>query len=59
MGLHPSLKRAEKLGATRNVLNRSERIKWLQGKGCDEGQGYYFSKPVSAEEIGQLLSMPR
>ncbi|MCF7870786.1 MAG: small basic protein [Candidatus Omnitrophica bacterium] len=29
MGLHPSLKRAEKLGGERSVLKRSERIKRL------------------------------
>ncbi len=33
MGLHPSLKRAEKLGGTRSVMNRTERIKWLKEKG--------------------------
>lgn len=33
MGLHPSLKRAEKLGATRSVMKRTERIKWLKEKG--------------------------
>ena len=33
MGLHPSLKRAEKLGASRSVMKRTERIKWLLEKG--------------------------
>jgi small basic protein (TIGR04137 family) len=33
MGLHPSLKRAEKLGGMRTVLKRTERIKWLIAKG--------------------------
>ena len=33
MGLHPSLKRAEKLGAGRSVMKRTERIKWLIAKG--------------------------
>jgi len=33
MGLHPSLKRAEKLGANRSVMKRTERIKWLKEKG--------------------------
>ena len=32
MGLHPSLKRAEKLGGMRSVMKRIERIKWLMGK---------------------------
>jgi diguanylate cyclase (GGDEF)-like protein/PAS domain S-box-containing protein len=33
-----------------------EQLEWLQEKGCDEGQGYFFSKPVSAQEIVQLLN---
>ena len=33
MGLHSSLKRAEKLGGTRSVMKRPERIKWLMEKG--------------------------
>ena len=33
MGLHPSLKRAEKLGGERSVMKRTERIKWLIEKG--------------------------
>jgi small basic protein (TIGR04137 family) len=33
MGLHPSLKRAEKLGGGRSVMKRTERIKWLIEKG--------------------------
>ena len=33
MGLHPSLKRAEKLGGFRSVMKRTERIKWLKERG--------------------------
>jgi len=33
MGLHSSLKRAEKLGGNRSVMKRTERIKWLFEKG--------------------------
>ena len=33
MGLHPSLKRAEKLGGSRSVMKRTERIKWLKEAG--------------------------
>jgi small basic protein (TIGR04137 family) len=33
MGLHPSLKRGENLGASRSVMKRTERIKWLKEKG--------------------------
>jgi diguanylate cyclase (GGDEF)-like protein/PAS domain S-box-containing protein len=30
-------------------------LKFLQRHGCGEGQGYYFSAPVSAEQAGMLL----
>lgn len=33
MAMHPSLKRAEKLGSSRSVMKRTERIKWLIAKG--------------------------
>ena len=32
MGLHPSLKRAEKLGGHRSVMKRTERINWLMAR---------------------------
>jgi EAL domain-containing protein (putative c-di-GMP-specific phosphodiesterase class I) len=31
-------------------------LAFLKQQGCDEIQGYYFSKPVSAEEFTKLLS---
>jgi diguanylate cyclase (GGDEF)-like protein/PAS domain S-box-containing protein len=30
-------------------------LKFLQSHGCGEGQGYYFSHPVAAEQAGKLL----
>lgn len=32
-----------------------EQVKYLASIGCDQVQGYYFSKPVSAEEITVML----
>ncbi len=32
-----------------------EQLEFLMAEGCDLGQGYYFSKPVSAEAFGALL----
>ncbi len=37
MGLHSSLKRAEKSASTRSVMKRTERIKWLKAKGMWSG----------------------
>jgi diguanylate cyclase (GGDEF)-like protein len=33
-------------------------LAFLQGHGCDLWQGYYFSRPVSAEQCGELLQGP-
>jgi EAL domain-containing protein (putative c-di-GMP-specific phosphodiesterase class I) len=31
---------------------------FLEGEGCDEVQGYYFSRPVPATGLAQLLAAP-
>jgi len=36
-----------------------EQLRFLQEQGCDEIQGYLFSKPVSAAEITQMLAEGR
>jgi len=36
-----------------------EQLAFLQAHGCDEGQGYYFSRPAAAEQFAHLLEMPR
>jgi len=32
-----------------------EQLAFLQTRGCDEGQGYYFSRPVVAQQFAKLL----
>ncbi len=32
-----------------------EQVSFLQAQGCDEGQGYYFSRPVGAQQFAKLL----
>ena len=32
-----------------------EQLAFLQAHGCDEGQGYYFSRPVVAQQFAKLL----
>src|SRR6266566_139065 len=32
-----------------------DQLAFLQAQGCDEGQGYYFSRPVGAKQFAKLL----
>ena len=32
-----------------------DQLVWLKTEGCDEGQGYYFSRPVIPSRFGRLL----
>jgi EAL domain-containing protein (putative c-di-GMP-specific phosphodiesterase class I) len=34
-----------------------EDLAFLKAQGCDEGQGYYFSRPVSANQFAKLLTV--
>jgi len=36
-------------------IETAEQLAFLQAQGCDEGQGYYFSKPVPAAECRLFL----
>jgi diguanylate cyclase (GGDEF)-like protein/PAS domain S-box-containing protein len=36
-----------------------EQMAFLQAHGCDEGQGYYFSRPVVAQRFAKLLEAGR
>jgi diguanylate cyclase (GGDEF)-like protein len=39
-------------------VETAEQLAFLQAHGCDEGQGYYFSRPVAARQFANLLTMP-
>jgi len=36
-------------------VETAEQLAFLQAQGCDEGQGYYFSRPVAAAQFAKLL----
>ncbi|WP_151670728.1 EAL domain-containing protein [Nitrincola schmidtii] len=36
-------------------VETQEQLAWLQHHGCDQIQGYFLSKPISADEFGALL----
>ena len=39
-------------------VEQLEELKFLFDNGCSQFQGYYFFKPMKAEEIEQILSSP-
>jgi diguanylate cyclase (GGDEF)-like protein/PAS domain S-box-containing protein len=38
-------------------VETAEQLAFLRSHGCDEGQGYYFARPMPAEETAKLLEM--
>jgi EAL domain-containing protein (putative c-di-GMP-specific phosphodiesterase class I) len=36
-------------------VETEDQIRFLQAHSCDEGQGYYFGKPVPADELAQKV----
>lgn len=36
-------------------VETEEQLQFLQQKQCNEAQGYYFSRPISAEELAEIL----
>ena len=43
------------LGVIAEGVETQEQLAFLREQSCPEGQGYYFSRPVVAEEFPQLL----
>jgi diguanylate cyclase (GGDEF)-like protein/PAS domain S-box-containing protein len=43
------------LNAIAEGIETAEQLHWLQDHGCEYGQGYLFSRPVPAEQAGDLL----
>ncbi|MBR7801044.1 sensor domain-containing phosphodiesterase [Undibacterium fentianense] len=44
------------MSVTAEGVENIEQMDFLRGAGCDEIQGFYFSKPISVEHFSQLLS---
>jgi diguanylate cyclase (GGDEF)-like protein/PAS domain S-box-containing protein len=48
--------KALNLSVTAEGIETAEQLNRLQALGCDQGQGYYFAKPLSVEEISALFA---
>jgi EAL domain-containing protein (putative c-di-GMP-specific phosphodiesterase class I) len=51
-----SLARSLKLRVVAEGVETPEEMAFLQAQRCDEAQGYYFSRPVTAERFAGLLA---
>ncbi|MGE8396991.1 MAG: EAL domain-containing protein, partial [Comamonas sp.] len=51
------IRMAQALGmqTTAEGVEREEQLDFLRAQGCDEAQGYWFSKPVPPAQISELL----
>jgi diguanylate cyclase (GGDEF)-like protein/PAS domain S-box-containing protein len=45
------------MGVVAEGVETREQLAFLREQSCPEGQGYYFSRPVAAEEFTQLLGV--
>jgi diguanylate cyclase (GGDEF)-like protein/PAS domain S-box-containing protein len=50
-----SMGKSLKLRVVAEGVETREQLAFLQDRCCDEGQGYYFSRPVVAEQFAKLL----
>jgi diguanylate cyclase (GGDEF)-like protein len=53
-----ALGKSLKLNITAEGVETQEQFEYLRAQGCDEIQGYYFSRPVPAAALADLLKEP-
>jgi EAL domain-containing protein (putative c-di-GMP-specific phosphodiesterase class I) len=44
-----------KLAVVAEGVETPEQLAFIRSRGCDEAQGFHFSKPVAAEDITRIL----
>ncbi|MCV3214930.1 bifunctional diguanylate cyclase/phosphodiesterase [Plectonema radiosum NIES-515] len=50
-----ALAKSLRLNITAEGIETQEQLEYLQRRGCHEGQGFYFSRPVPPDRITQML----
>ena len=53
-----SLAHGLRLKVVAEGVENADQVEFLQKLGCDQYQGYYFSRPVDAAEFGEMLRGP-
>ena len=51
-----SLARALELRTVAEGVETERQLNWLTEHGCDIGQGYFFSRPLEAEDFEDLIA---
>ncbi len=51
-----AMAQALRLKVVAEGVETAEQVEFLRAKGCDQAQGYYYSKPMPAEDLAGLLS---
>jgi EAL domain-containing protein (putative c-di-GMP-specific phosphodiesterase class I) len=54
-----SIAKKLKLKVVAEGVETPEQLSFLRAEGCDDGQGYYFSRPMAPEKLIGLLASPR
>ncbi|PYF02243.1 PAS domain S-box-containing protein/diguanylate cyclase (GGDEF)-like protein [Rhodopseudomonas faecalis] len=50
-----SMARALSMETTAEGIENEAELAWIRGLGCNQGQGYYFAKPLRAEDVQPFL----